>query len=139
RGVRVLERRRGPNVLAADDHRMLLSEIRTDLVDGGLVRRVEFLRPARLDRVLPRPLVPELHDPTPSGLRMRVTRIRFRLSVRIGTVPLRRVENLWDFRRRSDLERGAATQCTSRASLRTCRTAPSRRLPRAAPGPILAC
>src|SRR5437870_9683658 len=67
RGARVLERRRGPNVLAADDHRMLLSEIRADLVDGGLVRRVEFLRPARLDRVLPRPLVPELHDPTPSG------------------------------------------------------------------------
>src|SRR2546426_10132964 len=97
--ARVLECRDGPNVLASDDHRMLLSEIRTDLVDGGLVRRVEFFRPGRLDRVLPRPLVPELHDPTPSGPRMRVTRIRFRLSVRIGVVSLRRVENLWDFRR----------------------------------------
>ena len=60
-GARVLEGRRGPDVLATNDHRMFLPELGPDLVDGGLVRGVEFLRFVHLDRVLPRTLVPEVH------------------------------------------------------------------------------
>src|SRR5439155_15041125 len=60
-GARVLEGRRGPDVLATNDHRMFLPELGPDLVDGGLIRGVEFLRLVHLDRVLPRPLVPEVH------------------------------------------------------------------------------
>src|SRR6266571_1229287 len=62
-GARVLEHRVGPDLLAAYDQWVLRPELRADLVHRGLVVRMKLLRLPELHRVLPRPLVPEVHRP----------------------------------------------------------------------------
>ncbi len=78
-----------PSRLAVDVVWVLLSKLRLYLPDGGVIGRVELLRPATFDRVLPRSLVPERHGPRPRGMVKRAREIGLSINRPSGRPPAR--------------------------------------------------
>src|SRR5437867_3745642 len=72
RGGRVRERAiPGPGLFAANEDCVSLPEPHADLLDRGLIGGVELLLTARVDRVLPGPLVSERHGLSPVAMMVR--------------------------------------------------------------------
>src|SRR2546427_12697280 len=66
---------------------MLVPEVRSDLVDRGLITDMELFGLAEFDGVLPRPFVSKFHECNPSGARMAGAGIRFRLASIPDAIP----------------------------------------------------